>query len=179
MDYRPRRLHKSRDSPLLRLLSASYLLSVSRWFDVANSQRIKSFNIDVILMVELWQIHASFMVTGLILIIFVGVIARFLRAKPWWLKVHKTLATISLLIVLSGFLTAFYMVAISSGLHFTLPHHWTGLAGLIFAFLTVLVGVLRSQMGLSRTQYRWIHISLAFITAILMLLNIILGFGLV
>jgi hypothetical protein len=130
-------------------------------------------------MVELWQIHATFMVTGLLVVILVSIIARFLRSKPWWLRVHRIVATLGLIIVLAGFLTAFYMVSITSGLHFTIPHHWTGLFALIFAALTVLVGYLRPHLHLSRTRYRWIHIGLAFITAVLMSLNIIFGFTLV
>jgi hypothetical protein len=119
------------------------------------------------------------MVTGLIVVIFVSLIARFFRTKPWWFRVHRIVATLGLIIVLVGFLTAFYMVSITSGLHFTIPHHWTGLFALIFATLTVLVGYLRPRLHLTRTHYRWIHISLAFITAILMLLNIIFGFMLI
>lgn len=130
-------------------------------------------------MVEVWQIHATLMVSGLFLVILVGFIAHFLRGKPWWFKVHKTLATVSLFIVIGGFLTAVYLVGTTSGLHFTLPHHWTGLAGLIFAFLTVLGGLLRPRLGISRTQFRWFHISFAFITALFIVINIIFGLGLV
>ncbi len=130
-------------------------------------------------MVELWQIHATLLITGFILVILVSIIARFLRAKPWWFKVHRLVATLTLIIVFSGFLTAVYMVSIFGGAHFTLPHHWTGLVALIFAFLTVLMGYLRPRLLISRRSYRWIHISLALITAILMILNIVLGFTLV
>ena len=129
--------------------------------------------------IELWQIHATIVVTGLLLVVLVGLIARFLRKKPWWFKLHRTLALLTILIVASGVITAIYMVTIGGGAHFTLPHHWLGLTSLVFVIVTVLVGYLRPRLGLSRIQYRWIHISLAFITAILMLLTIYFGFRLV
>jgi len=60
--------------------------------------------------IELWQVHAGTMTTAIILFILAVVIARFMRQRRWWLRVHRAIATLGAAVVVGGFLVAFYMV---------------------------------------------------------------------
>ncbi|UCE10947.1 MAG: hypothetical protein JSW61_03180 [Candidatus Thorarchaeota archaeon] len=131
--------------------------------------------------IELWQIHAGTMTTGLIIVIVVALIARFLRGKNWWLRVHKSVASIGTLTVLAGFSVAFYMVTTTSGVHFAYLHSYMGLTSVTLALITTITGYARQRgkLKVNRTLFRRLHISLAVLTASFMTLTIYMGLGLV
>ena len=129
--------------------------------------------------IEIWQIHAGTMTIGLILFIFAVIIARFLREKKWWFRAHRSAATLGFVATLLGLMTAVYMVATTSGAHFTIFHHYLGLFSTILAGLNVLNGYGRSRFGGTRQRFRQVHITLALLTILTMVITIYIGLGLI
>ncbi len=129
--------------------------------------------------IELWQVHAGTMTTAIILLILAVVIARFMRQRRWWLRVHRTVATLGAVVVVGGFVVAFYMVSLTGGVHFFYPHTWVGAASLVPAVITASTGYGRARLGLAREKYLLVHRLLALFTIVLMALAIFLGLGLV
>ena len=129
--------------------------------------------------IEIWQIHAGTMTLGLILFIFAVIIARFLREKRWWFRAHRSVTTMGFVSTIFGFLTAVYMVAITSGAHFTIVHHFMGLFSTVLAGLTVLNGYGRSRFRGTRERFRQVHITLALLTILTMIIAIYMGLRLI
>lgn len=87
--------------------------------------------------------HAGLMMAGFLLMVTGMAIAVFLRRRWWWLKVHRTAGTLAAVCFLCGFTSAFVMVALSTGEHFTVLHAWLGLATTALMVLTPVLGYLR------------------------------------
>ncbi|MFQ5832079.1 MAG: hypothetical protein ACE5H4_05220 [Candidatus Thorarchaeota archaeon] len=118
------------------------------------------------------------MTTAIILFIFTVLIARFMRQRRWWLRVHRLIATLGAAVV-AGFFAAFYMVSLGEGVHFFYPHTWIGAASLVLAVITALTGYSRARLGLTRERHLLVHRLLALLTIVFMALAIFLGLGLV
>ncbi|MFX1415997.1 MAG: hypothetical protein ACFFC0_04245 [Promethearchaeota archaeon] len=129
--------------------------------------------------IQLWQIHAGTMTTSIILFILAVLIARFMRQRRWWLRVHRAISTLGAAVGVSGFSVAFYMVSLGGGVHFFYLHTWVGGASLVLAVVTALSGYGRALLGLSRKRYLLVHRLLAVLTIVLMAIAIVLGLGLV
>ncbi|MFW9799935.1 MAG: hypothetical protein ACFFD9_05835 [Candidatus Thorarchaeota archaeon] len=119
------------------------------------------------------------MTTAIILLIVAVVIARFMRQRRWWLRVHRAIATLGAVVVVGGFVVAFYMVSLAGGVHFFYPHTWVGATTLVLAVITALTGYGRARLGLARERYLLVHRFLALLTIVLMAFAIFLGLGLV
>ena len=129
--------------------------------------------------IELWQVHAGTMTTAIILFILAVVIARFVKQRKWWLRVHRAISTLGAIVGVGGFTVAFYMVSLGGGVHFFFLHTWVGAVSLVLAVITALSGYGRARLGLSRERYLLVHRFLALFTILLMVIAIILGLGLV
>lgn len=129
--------------------------------------------------IELWQVHAGTMTTAIILFTLAVVIARFMRQRRWWLRVHRAISTLGAAVVVGGFAVAYYMVSLGGGVHFFYPHTWAGAASLVLAIITAVTGYGRARLGLPRERYLLVHRFLALLTIVLMAIAIILGLGLV
>ncbi len=129
--------------------------------------------------IELWQVHAGTMTTALILFILAVVIARFMRQRRWWLRVHRAISTVGAAVGVGGFAVAFYMVSLGGGVHFFYLHTWVGAASLVLAVITALSGYGRSRLDLTRERYLLVHRLLAVFTILSMTIAIVLGLGLV
>jgi hypothetical protein len=123
----------------------------------------------------LWPIHAGFMSIGLLLML--GAVFNVLNKTPktWWLKAHKTVGGLSVLLVIIGLVTAVYMVSLSSGGHFKVVHAYMGIITLLFSVMTPLVGFITLKKRENRLATRRMHILFGRITVILILVTIISG----
>lgn len=128
---------------------------------------------------ELWQVHAGTMTTAIVLFILAVVIARFMRQRRWWLRVHRAISTLGAIVGVGGFAVAFYMVSLGGGAHFFYLHTWVGAASLILAVITASSGYGRARLGLTRGRYLLVHRLLALFTVLSMATAIFLGLGLV
>jgi hypothetical protein len=119
------------------------------------------------------------MTTAIIFFILAVLIARFMRQRRWWLRVHRAISTLGAIVAVGGFAVAYYMVSLGGGPHFFYPHTWAGAASLVVAILTAATGYGRARLGLNRDRYLLVHRLLAILTIVLMAIAIILGIGLV
>jgi hypothetical protein len=126
-----------------------------------------------------WIIHASLMVLGFLLMLTAMIIARFYKDTPWWFKRHKRIAPLGAAISVVGLIMAFIMVSMSSGEHFTIPHHILGLLAVIYAIITPILGIAQFKIKKNKKKIRAAHRWSGRITITLMALNIIFGISLV
>jgi uncharacterized iron-regulated membrane protein len=127
----------------------------------------------------LWPYHAILMTFGFILMTAGMIIARYLKARSWWLKVHKPLGVLGSLFALAGLFTAIFMVSQSTGIHFRVPHAYLGASTIIFVAMTPVMGYAQLKVRTNRKTISAIHRWSGRITIVLMLLTLLSGSSLV
>ena len=126
-------------------------------------------------------LHILLMATSTLGIIAGISAAMFFRKKKSWLKIHKTVNSLSLLGIAAGIIMAFLYVSGTNGEHLDGLHQITGLTAFNLAVITLLLGFYQFQANRKsavRATHRWIGrfsllLLLAAITLGLMLINII------
>lgn len=120
-------------------------------------------------------VHAGCMITGFTIVTTGAMVAKFLRARTWWLKVHRRLGLTGPLCVFVGFVMAYIMVSFYDGDHFAVRHAYMGLLSVLFAFMTPILGILQFRLieyaSVIRVMHRWS----GRITVLVMLVTIISG----
>jgi hypothetical protein len=127
----------------------------------------------------LWPYHAILMTLGFVLMTTGMLIARYLKARSWWLKAHKPLGAFGSLFALAGLFTTIFMVSQSTGIHFRVPHAYLGAITFIFVAMTPILGYAQLKVRNSRATIRAIHRWSGRITIVLMLLTLLSGSSLV
>ncbi len=127
----------------------------------------------------LWPYHAALKSLGFILLATGMLVARYLKTRQGWLKIHKAFGIVGALFVLSGFSMAIYMVAVSTGQHFALPHTYLGAIAIIFVCITPILGYAQFHVSSNRATIRTIHRWSGRITLILVLSTMLSGLSVV
>lgn len=127
----------------------------------------------------LWPYHAILMTLGFIVMTTGMLIARYLKARSWWLMAHKLMGAFGSLFALAGLFMAIYMLSVSTGVHFRVPHTYLGAITIIFAAMTPILGYYQLTVTNSRATIRAIHRWSGWITIVLMLSTILSGSSLV
>ena len=130
-------------------------------------------------MTALWHYHAALMITGFFLLCTGMLIARYMKSRRSWLRVHKLMGLSGALVILSGLVVAIYMVSASTGAHFSVPHAYLGPIILIFAVMTPILGYAQFKPVGEVVKIRTIHRWSGRITLVLLLINILSGISLV
>jgi len=120
-------------------------------------------------------IHATLMIAGLISLAIAIVTVMLLKKKRWHFKAHKTLAHISFLCVLLGFMGALFMVSRFGYGHFAIPHAQLGLLSIVCMTLTASLGILQFKFRQYASSFHRIHIWLGRITFIAIFFNVMSG----
>lgn len=103
------------------------------------------------------------------------VIARFLRQKRWWLKVHRPAGITGAVFVSAGLAAAIVMVSQSGGSHLQVPHTWLGLATVLCAITAPTLGHLQFKIRSKIQQLRLWHRQIGYIALLLVLLSVLSG----
>ncbi len=107
----------------------------------------------------LFLLHILVMATATLGIIAGVGTAMFFRRNRNWLKIHRSVNSLSLGGMTAGVIMAFFYVADSGGRHIGGPHQSAGLAAFILAFMTLGMGYyhtrVRNKPAL-RTAHRWL-----------------------
>jgi hypothetical protein len=121
-----------------------------------------------------WPYHATFMLTGFILLLTGFIVARYHKTKDWY-KTHTILQVCGGACILAGITVGVYMVTLSGLPSFRNIHE---VFGIITGFLVIIALVLgysvrrvHTTKNVVRTSHRW----LGRITIALMAVTIILG----
>lgn len=101
--------------------------------------------------------HAGFMIIGFLSMATGASVAMFMRRKRWWLRVHKGAGFLGTFCILAGFAAAVSMVALSSGEHFRITHHYAGLVTAACAVLTPFLGIVQFKVKNQAARIGSIH----------------------
>jgi hypothetical protein len=123
----------------------------------------------------LWSIHGALMGTALTLMLIGALVARLFKKKRWWLKAHKVISPLGALFAIFGLSMALYMVSLSSGMHFRVPHAILGLITILLVFTTPILGFLQFRVKGKRAMIRNAHRWVARVTLLLMIIVVISG----
>ena len=126
----------------------------------------------------LWPYHAVLMITGLLLLSTGMLIARYMKNRHWWLRAHKMMGISGAIFVISGLVMAIYMVSLSTGVHFRVPHAYLGSITIIFVLMTPIWGYAQFKSVSEAVKIRTIHRWSGRITLALIFINIISGLSL-
>jgi uncharacterized membrane protein YidH (DUF202 family) len=124
---------------------------------------------------SLFYLHAGAMGTGFLLMVAGAGIARYQRRQRWWLKAHKTFGITGSCILLPGLVAAFLMVDADGSGHIRVPHAWSGLVMICFAFMTPVLGHLQFKIREKAKQLREKHHWSGRITLLVGMLTILWG----
>ena len=101
--------------------------------------------------------------------------AMFFRKKKNWLKIHKTLNTLSLAGITAGIIMAFFYVAGTGGKHLNDVHQMTGLAAFTVVLIAIALGHYQFKAlnkSAIRAAHRWMGRVSIFILAAAVLLGL-------
>lgn len=130
---------------------------------------------------SLIYIHLGLMSAAALAMITAMAIARFFKTKKWWLKTHRALNSIAVILALGGLVLAVIMVQTSGGPHFRVRHAFYGLAALLFLLSSPALGFSifkikdKTKIASLKKLHRWV----GRITIILMLGAALAGFALI
>ena len=103
-------------------------------------------------------IHGGFMAAGLFLMASGVAVARFLRTRRDWLRLHRALGLSGASTVVLGFFAALYLVSADGGEHFAVLHARVGGVTILMSVMTPALGrlqfVLRSRAADLRAWHR-------------------------
>lgn len=102
-------------------------------------------------------LHVIFMSTAVILMSMGVGIARFLRKKKWWLKVHRILGILSALSTGLGLGAIIVFVENSGGRHLSIPHAWVGLVAILGAVSVPILGQAFLKLKGKKQALRFLH----------------------
>jgi cytochrome b561 len=124
---------------------------------------------------ELWPFHAALMVSGLFLAILAANSAARRTPKTSWLRIHKVVGIVGVILVVCGLSLAFYMVSATGGPHFKVYHAHLGIVTLIFTVLTPAVGIISLKRRPPSPGIRKAHIWISRITLVLLIVTLTSG----
>ena len=119
--------------------------------------------------------HVSLMAAGTLFVFAAVLIAKTLRRKPWWLRIHRILGVSGTVLIFSGAAAAITLVALSSGEHLRTPHTWLGALTVVAAGVTPVLGLLQFRLRAKAATIRLLHKGSGRITAISLLASLLLG----
>jgi hypothetical protein len=106
----------------------------------------------------LWPYHALLVTTGVVAMLGGMLTARYMKMKSWWLKAHKSLEISGVLLTVSGFILAVYMVSTDMGTYLVMePHAYLGIAALALVVITPIMGFMQFRIKDKRmhTIHKW------------------------
>ena len=126
-------------------------------------------------MIFLLRSHAGIMILALCIMLFGAIIARFMKKKAWWLKVHRSLGITGAILFLMALFAIAIQITLTERTHFRVVHSWIGIIAFGFAVLTPTSGILRFKARNMAAKLRNPHRWSGRITLCLMFINIFLG----
>lgn len=127
-----------------------------------------------------WYFHAIWMTAGLTLMLTGIIVIRYMKTKPWRIKVHKILLSIGGASVILGLISGIYMVTLSGSGHLKVIHAYMGIITIISVIVTLRLGFgIFAQPPKNIPKKKMVHRWSGRITAGFMLVNILLGLNLV
>ncbi|HAJ25786.1 MAG TPA: hypothetical protein DCG53_00810 [Syntrophus sp. (in: bacteria)] len=122
-----------------------------------------------------FYIHVFFMTAGLLAMTAGVGIARFLRQKRWWLKIHRAAGITGAVCLSAGVAAAVVMVSLSGDGQFKVPHAWLGLATFLCAITAPTLGHLQFKIRSKIQQFRLWHRRTGFAALLLALMSVLSG----
>lgn len=126
-------------------------------------------------MIFLLRTHAGLMILAFCIMLTGAIIARFMKKKAWWFKVHRSLGITGAILVVLGLFAEALQISLMGRPHFTVPHSWIGIVAVGFAVLTLALGLVQTRVRKLATRLRGPHRWSGRLTLLLMLINIVLG----
>ncbi|MGC1119458.1 MAG: hypothetical protein WBA22_00060 [Candidatus Methanofastidiosia archaeon] len=124
---------------------------------------------------ELWPFHAGLMVSGLVLALVAANSAVNKTPKTSWLRVHKVVGILGVVLIVCGLSLALYMVSAGGGPHLRVYHAYFGIVTLLLTILTPVVGIVSLKRRPPSPGIRRTHIWLSRITIVLLIVTLTSG----
>jgi hypothetical protein len=106
-----------------------------------------------------WPYHVLLVTTGVTVMLGGMLTARYMKAKGWWLKTHKSLALSGAFLTVSGFILAAYMVSTYMDTYLVMePHAYLGIAAVALVVFAPIMGFMQFRTRDKRMHviHRWI-----------------------
>lgn len=126
-------------------------------------------------MILLLRSHAVLMILALCIMLTGAIIARFMKKKTWWLKVHRALGITGVIFFIIAILAIVLQISLTERAHFRVIHSWIGFAAFIFTVLTPTIGILQLKVRTMAARLRSFHRWSGRITICLLIINVALG----
>lgn len=96
-----------------------------------------------------------------IMMLFAMYVARYMKRKRWWLKLHRRLMIIGVVLSVLGILAVEYIIFRAGGAHFRISHSWLGMIAIVLLVINPFYGRLilrsaRERKPFFKVVHRWI-----------------------
>ena len=126
-------------------------------------------------MIFLFRAHAILMILALCIMLAGVVIARFMKTKVWWFKIHRFLGITGAIFFIVAIFAIVLQITLTEREHFRIIHSWIGFVAFISTLLTPTLGILQLKVRSVAVRLRSFHRWSGRLTLCLMLINIFLG----
>lgn len=126
-------------------------------------------------MILLLRTHAGLMILAICFMLVGFIVARFMKKRTWWFKVHRSLGITGAILVLLGLFAEALQLSLTGRPHFTVPHSWIGIVAVSLALLTPILGLIQVRARKVSSRLRGLHRWSGRFTLLLMFINIFLG----
>lgn len=126
-------------------------------------------------MYPLLYVHAVLMCIAFLLLLCGFLVARFLKRKSYWLKIHRPFGITGTAIAVLGAIAISLQVYLTGGEHLSVPHSYLGIVIVFLTIVIPVIGFLQFRLRGKAATLRIIHIWSGRIALVLMLLNILAG----
>jgi len=126
-------------------------------------------------MILLLRTHAALMILAFCIMLVGAVIARLMKKKTWWLKVHRSLGITGAIFIIVALFAIVLQITLTERAHFRVVHSWIGFVAFVFTVLTPTLGILHLKVRNIAARLRNFHRWSGRVTLCLLLINIILG----
>jgi hypothetical protein len=123
-------------------------------------------------------IHAGLVCVGLLFIASGYVVARFLKKRSWWLKVHRLCGILGASLVLAGLFAEVLDISLGGRRHFRIPHSYIGTIAGILVVATPVLGFMQFRVKQHLPVIRKLHVRVGRIVLLLLCINILVGLSL-
>lgn len=126
-------------------------------------------------MIFLLRTHAVLMILALCIMLAGAIIARYMKKRSWWLKVHRSLGITGVISFIIALFVIVLQITLTEREHFRVLHSWIGFIAFLFALLTPVFGILQLKVRNVAVRLRSFHRWSGRITLCLMVINVFLG----
>lgn len=127
----------------------------------------------------LLRVHGGLMVLAFAIMFTGFIVARYMKPKRWWLKLHKTAEITGACVICAALIAIILQITLAGRSHFEVPHAYVGAVIALLSLITLTLGFMQFKIRGAAEKLRNFHRWSGRITLLLIFINILVGLDLI